>query len=140
MKGSRKLDQLSHPSTLSTANAVPLSQRERLSCRDVLLLLVLLLCSFLPFLFFGWNESPVVTAVVSVNGETIHEIPLTTHKGCESFIVETPNGMNEVTIDNHSIAVTDADCHDKICMKSGAIERRGDVIACLPHKLLIELR
>ena len=77
---------------------------------------------------------------MSVNGKTIHEIPLTTHEGRESFIVETPDGSNEVTIDGHTIAVTDADCHDKICVRSGPIAKKGDVIACLPHKLLIEIR
>ncbi len=33
-----------------------------------------------------------------------------------------------------------ADCHDKICVKTGAISQKGEVIACLPHKLIIEIK
>ena len=85
----------------------------KLSKRDVLLLLMLFAASFLP---------------------------LTTHEGRESFAVETPDGWNTVTVDGHTIAVTDADCHDKICVKTGAISQKGEVIACLPHKLIIEIK
>ena len=111
-----------------------------LSRWDVLLLGALLLCSFLPLAVFGWGGSPVATAVIAVDGATRREIPLTTHEGRETFTVDTPNGTNEITVDGRTIAVTDADCHDKICVKSGAMERKGEVIACLPHKLLIEIK
>lgn len=111
-----------------------------LSRWDVLLLGTLLLCSFVPLAVSGWGGSPVATAVITVNGATVREIPLTTHEGRETFTVDTPNGTNEITVDGRTIAVTDADCHDKICVKSGAMERKGEVIACLPHKLLIEIK
>ncbi len=102
--------------------------------------MILLLFSFLPLLFFGWNGNPVTRAVVSVDGEEVRTIALTTHEGRESFTVETPDGRNTVTVDGHTIAVTEADCHDKICVKTGAISKKGDVIACLPHKLIIEIK
>ena len=79
-------------------------------------------------------------AVVSVDGEEVRTVALTTHEGRESFTVETPDGWNTVTVDGHTIAVTDADCHDKICVKTGAISQKGEVIACLPHKLIIEIK
>ena len=54
--------------------------------------MILLLFSFLPLLFFGWNGNPVTRAVVSVDGEEVRTIALTTHEGRESFTVETPDG------------------------------------------------
>lgn len=107
---------------------------------DALLLTCLLLCSFLPLLVFGGADASLRTAVISVDGEERRRIPLTTHEGRESFVVETPTGTNEITIDGASIAVTDADCHDKICIRTGAIREKGEAIACLPHKLVIEIR
>ena len=111
-----------------------------LSMRDALLLSILFLCSLLPLAVFGWHGSPVVTAVISVDGEEVRRIPLTTHEGRESFVIETAEGTNEITVDGHAIAVTDASCHDKICVKTGAASQKSDVIACLPHKLIIEIR
>lgn len=108
--------------------------------RDAALLLTLFLCSFLPLLCFGWSGNPVAHAIISVDGQEVRSIALTTHAGHESFTVETPNGQNTVTIDGHEIAVTDADCPDKICVKTGFISQKGEVIACLPHKLIIEIK
>ena len=34
----------------------------------------------------------------------------------------------------------DADCPDLVCVKTGKAQKKGDVIACLPHKLLIEVK
>ena len=112
----------------------------KLSKRDVLLLLMLFAASFLPLAFFFFFVNPVARAVVSVDGEEVRTVALTTHEGRESFTVETPDGWNTVTVDGHTIAVTDADCHDKICVKTGAISQKGEVIACLPHKLIIEIK
>lgn len=113
---------------------------KRLSRNDLLLLGALFSCSFLPLCLFGWNENPVPTAVLSVDGEELRSIPLGTHKGRESFPIETSEGANTVTIDGQTIAVTDADCPDKICVKTGAIQKKGEAIACLPHKLVIEIK
>ena len=106
---------------------------------DVLLLAVLAVLSFLP-LALRPGGAPLRTAVLTVDGEVRREIPLTTHRGRETLTVETDAGSNTVTIDGNTIAVTDADCPDRICVKTGAISRRGEVIACLPHRLLIEIR
>ena len=114
--------------------------KRMLSRRDIVLLATLFLCSFVPLAIFGWGGSPVMTAVITVDGATVREIPLTTHEGRETFTVETPGGTTASTVDGNAIAGTNADCHDKICVKSGAIAKKGDAIACLPHKLVIEIR
>ena len=40
----------------------------------------------------------------------------------------------------HSIAIIDSDCPDKICIKSGFISKPGELLVCLPHKLMIEIK
>ena len=80
------------------------------------------------------------TAVISVDGSVRREIPLTTHRGRETIAIETAEGRNTIVIDDSAIAVTDADCPDRICVKTGPIRKKGEVIACLPHRLLIEIR
>ena len=39
-----------------------------------------------------------------------------------------------------SVTVQDADCPDKICEKHRAINRTGETIICLPHKLVVEIK
>ena len=39
-----------------------------------------------------------------------------------------------------SIGIIDADCRDKICIKSGFISKPGQLSVCLPHKLMVEIK
>ena len=50
------------------------------------------------------------------------------------------HGENTIHIEGESISVTHADCPDQVCVRTGRAEKKGDVIACLPHKLLIEVK
>lgn len=55
-----------------------------------------------------------------------------------SFRIESPDGgWNEVTIADGHISVTDADCPDKTCVKTGVLRSETIPIVCLPHKLVI---
>ncbi len=48
-------------------------------------------------------------------------------------------GYNTIEIDKGSIKFIDADCPDKICIKSGTLKKPGETAACLPHKLIITI-
>lgn len=106
---------------------------------DLLLLAALALLSLAPLALLQ-EQTPLRTAVISVDGEVRREIPLTTHRGRETIPVETAAGSNTIVIDGNTIAVTDADCPDRICVKTGPIQKKGEIIACLPHRLIIEIR
>lgn len=102
---------------------------------DILLIIFLLAISFVPLAFI--SKTPAKVAVISVNNERYKTVALDKD---DVFAVKTKYGENIVKIKNNTIAVEDADCADKICVKSGKIENVGEVIACLPHRLLIEVK
>ena len=35
--------------------------------------------------------------------------------------------------------MTDADCPDKLCVKTGRISKTGETIVCLPHRVVVEI-
>ncbi|MFR4337598.1 MAG: NusG domain II-containing protein [Lachnospira pectinoschiza] len=35
--------------------------------------------------------------------------------------------------------MTDADCPDKLCVKTGMISKTGETIVCLPHRVVVEI-
>ncbi len=47
--------------------------------------------------------------------------------------------LNLVVIENGTVRVSEATCKGRDCIKMGSISREGQVIACLPHKLLISV-
>ena len=102
---------------------------------DIILIIVLLLISFIPFAFI--DRSPAKIAVISVEGEHYKTVRLDKEA---VFTVKTKYGENIVKIENNTVAVESADCADKICVRSEKIKDSGEVIACLPHRLLIEVK
>lgn len=85
----------------------------------------------------GDAPSPRVV-VVTVDGAVWRTLPLSAERAV--FTVKTPRGQNRIVLNGGTVAVEDADCPNRLCQKQGAISRPGEVIACLPHHLLIEVR
>lgn len=108
---------------------------------DLLLIALLLGLSFLPLLLLGkTTNTDARYAEITVDGKLYRRLPLTNHQEQEDIPVDTPKGHNLIRLENGTIAVIAADCPDKICIKTGPMKKAGNTIACLPHKLLIEVK
>jgi hypothetical protein len=61
-------------------------------------------------------------------------------EGTRTFRVDAPDGgWNEITIRDGSICISDADCPDHTCVKTGLLRSESLPVVCLPHKLVIRL-
>lgn len=47
---------------------------------------------------------------------------------------------NMVVIKNGEVYISDADCKNQICVKSGKISKKGESIICLPNKVTVEIK
>lgn len=74
-------------------------------------------------------------AIVQVSGEVIARMPLS--QNAELLVGEEDHGYNRVKTEGGFVFVEEADCPDKICVIEGKIQQTGEVIACLPHELII---
>jgi len=54
--------------------------------------------------------------------------------------VPGPLGDTVVQIADGSVRVLSSPCQNKICVRSGAVARPGQWIACLPNRVFIEVR
>ena len=55
------------------------------------------------------------------------------------FIVKGKNGFLKVQIKERKVRVLEADCPNKICVKTGWIKNGNENIACVPNGVLIKL-
>ena len=101
---------------------------------------LLLVCAAFAVFFCVRTDSAPRHAVVTQDGQQLYDIPLTGHTGTEDIRISDAHGENIIRIEGETICVIDADCPDLVCVKTGKAEKKGDVIACLPHKLLIEVK
>ena len=78
-----------------------------------------------------------ISAIIEQDGETVAELNL--NKNTEFVLNDGKGGSNTITVQNGHISVTEANCPDLVCVRTGAISQTGEVIACLPHKLIITI-
>ena len=72
---------------------------------------------------------------VRLDGQTVENIPLNRDG---EYTLSTPYGENVLRVDDGRAYIVRADCPGRDCMK-GTLSRPGDVIACLPHHLVIQV-
>lgn len=59
----------------------------------------------------------------------------------EVIQIDTEYGSNTVTIKDGTVAVTEADCPDQICVHEYPLgDDSPNPIVCLPHKLIVEIK
>ena len=104
-----------------------------------LLLLLFLLLFFSLFLLYKRGISAgQKKACIYQNGVLLREIDFSSAKEPYSFrLVSFDGGYNEITVNAEGIAVTDADCPDRLCVLFSKNNSGRLPIICLPHKLAI---
>lgn len=58
----------------------------------------------------------------------------------ETIDIKTDLGENIVRISKGKVKILDADCPDKVCVKDGYIDKPGQLLVCLPHKVVVEIK
>ncbi len=110
---------------------------------DFIIIIALLCLSFIPELIFGLSLDTSGSgnyAAITIDGKPYKTIDLSRHRGDEQFTVATEHGYNVIEVRNSSIGIIEADCPDHLCIKAGFIENPGELLVCLPHKVMIEIK
>lgn len=107
--------------------------------RDLILACGILAAAAILFLITRFlHQEPAAVAEVSVDGQTVASLDL--HSDQE-FTVESPDGgSNHLVIRDGEIWVTEATCPDKVCIHQGKISHDGEVIVCLPNRMIVQIR
>ena len=113
---------------------------------DFVLIGLALLLSFSPPLVTAFvysqtdSQGSQLVAVVKINGQEVDEWPL--DAGLEKEITYYPNEgqSNIVQIKGSSIRVKEDNSPDQIAVNTGWISKPGQILVCLPHQLMIEIR
>ena len=74
---------------------------------------------------------------VTVEGKEVYK---TSIKKDQIYQIPEENGTNVMQIKDGKVTMKKADCKDQICADHKAIEKSGETIVCLPHKVVIEIQ
>lgn len=102
----------------------------------VLIIAVLLAGGFLMFNGYRNQSEDEVVVEVRIDGDVVDTFSLD-----EEIvkIYESEFGMNELTILDGVVSVSDADCRDQICVDTKHGAHNGDAIVCVPNRFTVEL-
>ena len=106
--------------------------------KDIILLLGIILAAFLLWLIpYLLNKDASAMVTVYQNGHEIGKYPL--GKEQTISIPYGEDGYNLLFISGGEASISDADCPDGLCVRQRAVDRTGESIICLPHKLVIQI-
>ena len=103
---------------------------------DIILLAVLLVLGLAGTALVYSPSGREVNVVISIEGKPYKTLPLDEDI---SLDIDTQFGHNRLVIEDGKVFVSDADCSGKDCIGFGKISREGQMIVCLPHKLIVQL-
>ena len=50
-----------------------------------------------------------------------------------------PDGTCVIAIQDDTVRVTESNCPQNICIRQGIISKPGDWLACVPHKVFVQI-
>ena len=96
--------------------------------KDMILIVAVLAISLISF------------AAIKMTQKDGKEVYKTSIKKDQIYQIPEENGTNVMQIKDGKVTMKKADCKDQICADHKAIEKSGETIVCLPHKVVIEIR
>lgn len=119
---------------------------KKMSRWDKLLIIVLASAAFLSMLFIKINKERSEALLksdlvlhIEIDGKEEDRYPLSALKEGQKLDYDTKFGHNVIEIDKDGVFVYEADCPDQLCVLQGKISRAGEIIVCLPHRLIASL-
>lgn len=83
------------------------------------------------------NRRPAAYVTVSVDGEEIARFDL--NETTDYLIPGYAGGSNRLIVRDGQAWIEEASCPDKLCVQQGRIHRAGEMIICLPNRVVAEV-
>lgn len=100
----------------------------------IIIAAVMLLAAVIFFLTNFKDKDSKKTVYVKYDNSVYSEYSLDKNG---QYDIKTEKGFNHLVIYNSSCYIDDADCENRVCINTGAISKSGEVIVCLPHKIVV---
>lgn len=105
--------------------------------RDVIFIIGLLVLSVAAYVVVQLTHHGGQFVTVTVDGVTTGRYSLS--QNITFSVNGYEGGYNNVVIKDGAVYLENADCPDKLCVKTGRISKTGETIVCLPHRVVVEI-
>ena len=98
------------------------------------LLLSLIMIAMSAKIAYGQTSAGETVSVRSPNGDWLYAIDV--DRDVDGF---GPEGTCAIAIEDSTVFVRESDCPENICVRTGRISRVNEWIACVPHRIFINI-
>ena len=99
----------------------------------ILICFVTILCiGSIGYLFLNKEEGTKV--IITVDGIPYQEAELSKN---QTIDIKTEDHVNVLVIEDGYAKMFEADCPDQICVHQKRINKKGESIVCMPHKIVV---
>lgn len=111
-------------------------ERKLITKNDIVLIALAGLVVVLFFVFKSFSQTDLV-AEIYYDGEVVDTVNLSEKEEKKIFTGE--NDSVVIVSRDGKIYFENSPCPDKVCVKSGELEKNGDFASCLPEKVVIKI-
>lgn len=113
--------------------------RVKLKKGDIIIVVILIAAAISWYGINLLNESKdEKQIVIETNGEAYKTISMQQGMQQQEVHIELENGNHiDIVIDENGAYVKDVICPDKVCQKTGVVNKVGQSIVCLPNKVIV---
>lgn len=115
--------------------------RNKINKYDIALIIVIIAVNIMILIYGSFNtvDKGQKIAYVYSDNKLVGEYTLTDNYKTE-FTVKGKDGYNTVHIEDGKVWIHEATCPDKICLSQGKISHDGELIVCLPNKMMVQIK
>jgi hypothetical protein len=110
--------------------------QQHLTLADKVLIGCLIILSLASYPFVRRMTKAGETVQIEANGTVYELVSLHTN---QSFSVPGPLGNTIVVVQDGKVSVAESPCRAKICVRTGHIAHNGDLIVCVPNKVVVRV-
>lgn len=105
--------------------------------KDIILIAAVLVIALVSFAAIKMTQKDGKEVVVTVDGKEVYKTSINKD---QIYKIPEENGTNIMQIKDGKVTMKKADCKDQICADHKPIDKSGETIVCLPHKVVIEIK
>ena len=105
--------------------------------KDIILIAAVLVIALIGYAAIKMTQKDGKQVVITVDGKEVYQTSINKD---QTYEIPVNNGVNIMQIKDGKVTMKEADCRDQICADHKAIEKSGETIVCLPHKVVIEIK
>jgi len=109
---------------------------KKLTTADIILIAVFACLVAASFAFVNASSGEGSVVLIQVDGAVVHKTSL---RETHSISVHGTHGRLMVEIREGKVAITQAECPNHICVKTGWRSHSGEIIVCVPNNTVVRI-